>query len=113
MSLRRRKPLKRSSFRAGATAMLPILIGIVPFAAVAGLARALWRERWAVLGCVAVAGLAGGLLGQLQTPEYTAQSRVLVMMSPNIELKFACPAVVLLTSGYQMLRPSPPFRSAE
>jgi tyrosine-protein kinase len=50
-----------------------------------GLARALWAERWAVLGCVIVAALAGGLLGQLQTPQYTARSRVFLAAQADFD----------------------------
>ena len=40
------------------------------------LVQAVWRERWVVLACVILAGLAGGLLSNLQQPRYTAQSRI-------------------------------------
>lgn len=50
-----------------------------------GLARALWHERWAVLGCVVVAALAGALLGQLREPQYTAQSRVFLAAQADFD----------------------------
>jgi capsular polysaccharide biosynthesis protein/Mrp family chromosome partitioning ATPase len=40
------------------------------------LVQAVWRERWVVLACVVIAGLAGVLLSQLQTQRFTAESRV-------------------------------------
>src|SRR3981081_2284056 len=43
----------------------------------------------------------------------TAQSRVLVMMSPNTALKFAWPLADELASANHVLRSLSPFRSAE
>jgi len=40
------------------------------------LVQAVFRERWVVLACVLIAGLAGIGLSQLQEKRYTAQSRI-------------------------------------
>jgi capsular polysaccharide biosynthesis protein len=45
------------------------------------LIQAVWRERWVVLACVLIAGLAGVLLSSLQGSKYTAESRIFITAS--------------------------------
>ncbi len=49
------------------------------------LVQAVWRERWVVLACVLLAGLAGGLLSNLQSPRYTAQSRIFMSATGDFD----------------------------
>lgn len=49
------------------------------------LVQAVWRERWVVLACVIVAGLAGGLLSNLQQPRFTAQSRIFLSATGDFD----------------------------
>jgi capsular polysaccharide biosynthesis protein len=49
------------------------------------LVQAVWRERWVVLACVIIAGLAGGLLSNLQQSRYTATSRIFLSATGDFD----------------------------
>ena len=73
------------------------------------LVQAVWRERWVVLACVVIAGIAGILLSHLQTQRFTATSRMTIRaqgpFDPNTDnqntdaARFDADQVVILTSN--------------
>ena len=49
------------------------------------LIQAVFRERWVVLACVIIAGLAGYLLSNLQQARYTATSRIFLSATGDFD----------------------------
>jgi Mrp family chromosome partitioning ATPase/capsular polysaccharide biosynthesis protein len=49
------------------------------------LVQAIWRERWVVLACVLIAGLAGFLLSNLQSPKYTTSSEMIISADQDFD----------------------------